>query len=282
MTRMSRDLTTLGIDLEQLPVETAPLHALDEDALAEVFAKADRVAASSFFWACACVEEFRVRYSQHGRYWYRVLAERLGRSVPAIGFYLRVWRLYEAIRQDSALSSRVEAFTFLPRGVLTRLAQVKDAKRVEAASLVLDEAAEGRAVGVRQVQRFLEGRGLLSPGRQKRWVFGPPLNFRELRHEPVNELGVVYLFGMVARELGFLVEGVADQFPDCTAKRLVKQDRYVPVRIEFEFQSRTFVDHGHDTRQCDLIVCWEDNWPECPLEVLDLKSRIGQMGSNDQ
>jgi hypothetical protein len=23
---------------------------------------------------------------------------------------------------------------------------------------------------------------------------------------------------------------------------------------------------------CDMIVCWEHNWPECPLEVIELKT----------
>jgi len=34
-----------------------------------------------------------------------------------------------------------------------------------------------------------------------------------LRHEPVNEQGVVLLFGMVAKQLGFLVEAVQKGFP---------------------------------------------------------------------
>lgn len=34
-------------------------------------------------------------------------------------------------------------------------------------------------------------------------VYGAPINFRGLRHAPINEQGVVYLFGMVSAELGF-------------------------------------------------------------------------------
>src|SRR5207247_1028444 len=33
--------------------------------------------------------------------------------------------------------------------------------------------------------------------------FGAPINFRGLRHAPINEQGVVFLFGMVSYELGF-------------------------------------------------------------------------------
>ena len=28
----------------------------------------------------------------------------------------------------------------------------------------------------------------------------------------------------------------------------------------------------HSLDDADLIVCWTHNWPECPLEVLELKS----------
>jgi hypothetical protein len=44
------------------------------------------------------------------------------------------------------------------------------------------------------------------------------------------------------------------------------------VRIEFEFESRSFVKHRHPHNGCDLIVCWAHNWPQCPpnLEVIEL------------
>jgi hypothetical protein len=28
---------------------------------------------------------------------------------------------------------------------------------------------------------------------------------------------------------------------------------------------------GHDVSGCDMIVCWIHNWPECPLEVVELR-----------
>ena len=50
-------------------------------------------------------------------------------------------------------------------------------------------------------------------------VLGHRINFRGLLHAPVNELGVVYLFGILSQELGFVVESVQSGFPDCQAKR---------------------------------------------------------------
>lgn len=118
-----------------------------------------------------------------------------------------------------------------------------------------------------------------SSGRPRR-AYGPPLNFRELRHEPLNELGVVHLFGMVAGELGFLVEAIAAGYPDCSAKRRTKshgRTYYESVDIEFEFKSTNFIEHGHDLNACDLIVCWEHDWRDCPVEVLELRTVITQL-----
>jgi len=116
---------------------------------------------------------------------------------------------------------------------------------------------------------------------QDRPTYGNPMDFRGLRHEPVNEQGVVLLFGMVAKELGFMVEAVQTGFPDCEAKRQVGPERWQRVHIEFEFESRNFRDHGHPSTECDVIVCWRHNWDECPegIEIVELCSIIKSLGS---
>jgi hypothetical protein len=78
----------------------------------------------------------------------------------------------------------------------------------------------------------------------------------------------------MAERLGFLVNAVRMSFPDCGAMRQAGPDMWESVRIEFEYQSGNFRKHGHDPKGCDLIVCWEHNWPECPVEVLALKDEI--------
>lgn len=116
-----------------------------------------------------------------------------------------------------------------------------------------------------------------------RLTYGNPIDFRGLRHEPVNENGVVFLFGMVARELGYLVEVVQSGFPDCEAKRQIGPNKWQRVRIEFEFESRNFRDHGHAIDGCDIIVCWRHNWSDCPpnLEVLELSSVIQTLAKSE-
>jgi hypothetical protein len=107
-------------------------------------------------------------------------------------------------------------------------------------------------------------------------TYGDPMDFRGLRHEPVNEQGVIFLFGMLARELGYMVEAMQTGFPDCEAKRRMGPGRWKRVDIEFEFESRNFRDHGHPVDGCDVIVCWRHNWHECPedIEVVELSNVI--------
>ena len=109
-----------------------------------------------------------------------------------------------------------------------------------------------------------------------RATYGNHLDFPTLRHEPVNELGVVLLFGMLAKDLGYVVESVQAGFPDCEAKRQIGPKRWQRVHIEFEFESRNFRDHGHPSTGCDVIVCWHHNWPDCPahLEILVLSTLL--------
>ena len=132
-----------------------------------------------------------------------------------------------------------------------------------------------RLINERSVSTILP-RQLQHAPLQKRPTYGEPLDFPALRHEPVNEQGVVLLFGMVAKHLGYVVESVQAAFPDCEAKRQIAPRRWQRVNIEFEFESRNFRDHGHPLTGCDVIVCWHHNWPDCPahIEVLELSTLI--------
>ena len=110
-------------------------------------------------------------------------------------------------------------------------------------------------------------------------VYGAPIDFRGLRHAPINENGVIFLFGMVSYELGFSVEAIHNAYPDCEAKRCIdrRRNRWQRVRIEFEHISSHFRDHGHIPQNCDLIVCWEHDWVDCPIEVIELKKVIKEL-----
>ena len=135
-----------------------------------------------------------------------------------------------------------------------------DAPSAKAQSSVLDRAA----------------RPSLQVRKPPAQFYGEPIDFRGLRHAPINEQGVVFLFGMVSRELGFNIEAIQQGFPDCEGKYLhdAKEKRWVKARIEFEYKASSFQEHGHDPEQCDFIVCWINDWPDCPIDVIELKSEI--------
>lgn len=93
-----------------------------------------------------------------------------------------------------------------------------------------------------------------------------------LPFKPTNENGVVFIFALVAKRLGFEVDVVRASFPDCLARWEGQT-----TRIEFEFASKNFAAHGHKTKECDLIICWKHNWPAVPpkVAVLELRKLFG-------
>lgn len=104
-------------------------------------------------------------------------------------------------------------------------------------------------------------------------VVGDLITFRGLVYSPVNENGVIFLFGKVTEDLNMYIEEIKPGFPDCVGRRFTGRG-WEKVYIEFEYKSSHFRDHGHDSKGCDLIVCWEHDWPECPIEVIELRDRI--------
>jgi hypothetical protein len=125
------------------------------------------------------------------------------------------------------------------------------------------------------------GGGFLRRVLPDRPLLGEPMHTERLTHEPVNEMGVSMLFAMMARDLGFIIESVQAPFPDCRAKMEVMPGRWQDVKIEFEKNSRSFAEHGHDPKGCDMIVCWRHNWKACPKEmmVLELRKAVRMRGN---
>jgi len=109
-------------------------------------------------------------------------------------------------------------------------------------------------------------------------IVGPRSHIPDLVYEPINEMGVIFLFAKYHKELGIeYIEGIQQGFPDAFGRRKIGGTEYEPVDIEFEFRSIDFKNHQHDPNQCDIVVCWENNWPQCPLEVIELKSALAKV-----
>jgi hypothetical protein len=112
---------------------------------------------------------------------------------------------------------------------------------------------------------------------KKKSTVGDLINFRGMVYSPVNENGVVFLFGKIVEDLNMYIEEIKPGFPDCIARRFIGKG-WERVTIEFELHSKNFLLHKHDYKECDIIVCWEDNWKQIPseyeIEIIELKSLI--------
>jgi hypothetical protein len=131
--------------------------------------------------------------------------------------------------------------------------------------------------------------GLGPDGRAPRWTpsggraLGEVVNFRGMLHAPTTEQEVVAVFALVARDLDFLIESIRTGFPDCEAKRRVggPAGPWQRVRVEIEYLARNFVEHNHDPKGCEVLVCWRNNWPDSPIEVIALEPLVKALAKRD-
>ena len=89
----------------------------------------------------------------------------------------------------------------------------------------------------------------------------------------IDEKAVIFLFGRIFRFLNFDDVTVGhEKAGDLDAWAWNEREMRDTI-IEFEATSRNFDIHKHDSKKCNLIVCWEHNWKQCPrnIEVLELK-----------
>ncbi|HEY1528775.1 MAG TPA: hypothetical protein VGH51_21335 [Candidatus Angelobacter sp.] len=213
---------------------------------------------------------------------------------PAAGVEMRQLAGGEEIRQASEINLReIDPREIDPKEIDPKEIDRKEiaAKEITAMPTVLPPPVWGKkCVTATMLAVFLAElapaglqwiTGALFPRRplQDRPLMGAPTQLPGLAHEPVNEMGVLVLFAMLSRQLGFILDAVQSAFPDLLARMEVAPGRWQPVRIEVEYLSSSFRRHGHDARQCDLIVCWRHDWKNCPpnLQVLELSKIVKQL-----
>jgi hypothetical protein len=119
--------------------------------------------------------------------------------------------------------------------------------------------------------------------RSKSVKFGEPIESEAqpeihtlIEKQPISEMGVVGLFCLLFRDFRaapFKINGeihyfktikyVQVGFPDaCIICRVDdKKATNTELQIEFEYQSFEYIahKHHHSDKECDMIVCWEDN-----------------------
>lgn len=197
------------------------------------------------------------------------------------------------MRKTKSIKTRPEAHaqTMGAAGDETRQPKDNDTRAITAAPTILPPPVWGKkcvtatmlAVFVAELApsglQWVTGALFPRCGFPDRPLMGAPTQLPGLAHEPVNEMGVLVLFAMLSRQLGFIIDAVQAGFPDLLVRMEVQPGRWQPARVEVEYESRNFKRHGHDARQCDLIVCWRHNWKNCPpnLQVLELSKIVTQL-----
>lgn len=86
---------------------------------------------------------------------------------------------------------------------------------------------------------------------------------------PKNELGVIVLFAQECEEKGWSILEIDQSFPDAI---IMEQSSGIAHQAEFEFCASNFRTHKHDLRNCDVIICWSNDWADCPITVWSLEN----------
>jgi Homing endonuclease associated repeat len=196
------------------------------------------------------------------------MARALG-ATPSIAEYMQ-----RSQYSVSPLRQRFGGWNNVP-GAMARYAEENGLAEEWADILELAKKHRPRGNNGEWRSKFAEGKSTRPQILNDRPVYGAALIPPAMCFAPVNEMGVVYLFGALSSKLGFVVTWVGTQYPDIEAFREVTPGRWQRARVEVEYQSRNFLQHFHDPKECDLIVCWENNWPDAPMEVISLKEHMG-------
>lgn len=96
---------------------------------------------------------------------------------------------------------------------------------------------------------------------------------------PRNEVQVREIFAHKMDQFGYRVAASQEAFPDWCLQDLNTKEF---VFAEVEHRSSSFYTHGHDFEGCDMIVCWEHDFPATPLPVLELVTGQTHSPSNGQ
>ncbi len=110
---------------------------------------------------------------------------------------------------------------------------------------------------------------------------GKPMDLGVLNYAPTSEQGVVALFVHFMKKLRShrfeKIEFIRQGFPDACAIEK-RGNAYARKYIEFEYHAAKFRQHvknpKHRETRCDYVVCWINDYPTCPVEVIELQREL--------
>lgn len=112
-------------------------------------------------------------------------------------------------------------------------------------------------------------------------IVGELVGKRGIVYAPVNRAGVLLIFSRLLDEFEMLVEETAEDCRFIIARRKVDTgqpgpSRWERVKIALAYESSEIQnDDKTDTEidgSADLLICWQHNWADCPLETFELRS----------
>lgn len=86
-------------------------------------------------------------------------------------------------------------------------------------------------------------------------------------NEPTNEQETIHLFSQVCQKHGFKLLSLQIPFPDALIEDMETKVKY---RTEFEHRASSFVRHGHDSKGCDLIICWSNDLGHYEVPIIEI------------
>jgi hypothetical protein len=108
-------------------------------------------------------------------------------------------------------------------------------------------------------------------------------NFEGVCRAPQTEQEAIILFGKLSQHLKMRIEYVGKSFPDALI-RVKEGNKWRTKAAEFELKSSEFETHGHlkdmkRGKECDMIICWKDDWEEKPrnLKIVELRKELAEI-----
>jgi hypothetical protein len=112
-------------------------------------------------------------------------------------------------------------------------------------------------------------------------IVGELVGKRGIVYAPVNRAGVLLIFSRLLDEFDMLIEEVA---PDCSyliSRRRMDTGQpgtgyWERVKIALACSStelKEITKSNEDAQgSADLLICWQHDWPDCPIEAFELRS----------
>lgn len=95
---------------------------------------------------------------------------------------------------------------------------------------------------------------------------------------PKNEMEFIIYFAERQEYYNWeIISATTYSFPDM---KLMEGRTGKIYKVEFEYFSKSFIEHEHDATKCDLIICWKNNFPiETDFPIWELSDKNSECPS---